>query len=182
MVDPIAALFTCASSLGDDELILVLDALLTEAENYPGTVPGRPCASRSEIAARLDEWGRFAGCARVRAALAEAREGVESPKETETRLLIVRAGLPEPVVQFEVRDGRRLVARVDLAYPALKIAIEYEGDGHRTDKRQWRRDIQRQRELEDRGWTVIRLTQLDLSAPESIVARISRALASATLG
>lgn len=80
------------------------------------------------------------------------------------------------------RDGadlERLVARVDLAYPELKIAIEYEGDGHRTDKRQWRRDIQRQRDLEDRGWTVIRLTELDLARPESVVARISRAIARA---
>lgn len=110
--------------------------------------------------------------------VAPGRIGVESPKETETRLLLVDAGLPEPVVQHEVRDGRRLVARIDLAYPQWKIAIEYEGDGHRTDAAQWRRDIQRQRELEDRGWIVVRITQLDLTdGSAALLRRIRRAIA-----
>lgn len=87
-------------------------------------------------------------------------------------------GLPEPVVQHEVYDGHRLVARVDLGYPESKVAIEYEGDEHHTDKKQWRRDIQRQRELEARGWIVIRLTQEDLNMPIALIARIRHALAS----
>ena len=87
------------------------------------------------------------------------------------------AGMPEPVVQHEVFDGGRRIARIDLAYPELRIAIEYEGDGHRTDKEQWRRDIQRQRDLEDRGWIVIRLTQRDLhEGRESLITRIRRAI------
>ncbi|WP_147375385.1 hypothetical protein [Jiangella rhizosphaerae] len=32
------------------------------------------------------------------------------------------------------------LARPDLSYPHLKIAIEYDGDHHRTDQRQWRHD------------------------------------------
>ena len=80
-------------------------------------------------------------------------------------------------MQFEVKDGTRLIARTDLAYPHWRIAIEYEGDGHRTDKAQWRRDISRQRELEQRGWIVIRLTQLDLAKPEPFLARIRAAVA-----
>ena len=83
-------------------------------------------------------------------------------KETETRLLLVNAGMREPEIQFEVRVGRRLVARTDLAYPELKTAIEYEGDGHRRSKEQWRIDIRRQRELVAHGWIVVRLTQADL--------------------
>ena len=75
-----------------------------------------------------------------------------------SRLMIVAAGIPEPVVQWEIRSDGRFIARVDLAYPELKIAIEYEGDGHRTERAQWRIDIRRQRDLEDEGWIVIRLT------------------------
>lgn len=72
-----------------------------------------------------------------------------------------------------------LIARIDLAYPELKIAIEYEGDGHRTNKKQWRIDIQRQRDLEARGWIVIRLTELDLrDDAKSLIARIRGAIAS----
>lgn len=163
VVDPIAAFFSAASTLTVAQAVVVIDALVTTFHDYPGLGPGRPMATLPEIAARLVEWGRFLGSGTIRAALPFARERVESPKETETRLLLTAAGLPEPIVQFVIRDRGRFIARVDLAYPALKIAIEYEGDGHRTDRQQWRIDIRRQRELEARGWIVIRLTEADLA-------------------
>ena len=177
VVDPLAAVFSCADDLSFDDAVVVLDALLTRSDSYPGLRPGRPVFTVEEIEDRLSLWRRFPGRNTIRAALRSARPGVESPKETETRLLLVRAGLPEPVVQHEIIDGRRLIARADLAYPELKIAIEYEGDGHRTSKDQWRRDIRRQRDLEDRGWLVIRLTELDLAdRASSVISRIRRAL------
>lgn len=180
-VDPIAALFTVARELTVDEAVVVMDALLTAADNYPGLLPGRPAFTRAQLEKRLAQWRRFPGSATIRDASPLARERVESPKETETRLMLVRAGLPEPVVQHEVWDGARLIARPDLSYPDLKIAIEYEGDGHRTDPAQWRRDIQRQRDLEDRGWIVIRLTQRDLrEGRDSLLARVRGAIASRT--
>lgn len=181
VVDPLAALFTIADELNIEETVIVLDALLTSADGYPGLIPGRPVHTVDDIESKLRLWRAFPGHRTIRAALPLARERVESPKETETRRLITRAGLPEPVVQHEVRDGGRLIARSDLAYPDLRIAIEYEGDGHRTDKTQWRRDIQRQRDLEDRGWLVVRLTQHDLEAgAEALLSRIRRAILSRT--
>jgi len=184
VLDPVATLFTCASALSVTEAVMMLDALVTDADNYPHLRSiGGPLATLDEVARRLAEWGRFAGCATIRAALPLAREHVESPKETETRLMLLDGGLPEPVVQFVVRDEGRFIARVDLAYPELRIAMEYEGDGHRTDKAQWRIDIQRQRELEDRGWQVIRLTQLDLGAGRgAVLARIRHAIAARSRG
>lgn len=133
-------------------------------------------STRDEIIRRLGEWRKFPGCRTIRTALSRARERVESPKETETRLLLVDSGLPEPVVQYEVWADGRMLGRTDLAYPELKVAFEYEGDGHRTDKEQWRGDIQRQRHLEGQGWIVIRLTQADLDEPELLVAGIRRAI------
>jgi very-short-patch-repair endonuclease len=180
-VDAVAAVFSCASELTLLDAVVLIDALLTDADNYRELVGGRPFATRADLERRLAEWGRFPGSGTVRKALRLARERVESPKETETRLLIRAAGFAEPVVQHEVRDGGRLVARPDLSYPDLKIAIEYEGDGHRTDKAQWRRDIQRQRDLEDRGWIVIRLTQADLDeGGAGLFARLRGAIASRT--
>ncbi|MGB3730376.1 endonuclease domain-containing protein [Microbacterium sp.] len=178
VVDPVAAVFSCAEHLAVPDAVKLLDALLTDADNYPGLKQKRPLYTLADIEARLRSWNRFKGSATIREALPRARPQVESPKETETRLAIVDAGMPEPVVQFAEYDGRRLVARIDLAYPEWKIAIEYEGDGHRVDKAQWRRDIQRQRELEDRGWIVIRLTQADLRRPSEFLARIRREIAS----
>lgn len=178
-VDPVAALFMCAAALTEDQVVIALDALISATDNYPGLRAGRPPLTVADIEQRLQVWGHFPGSRRVRDALSRAREGVESPKETETRLLIVAAGLPEPVVQHEVYENGLLIARCDMAYPDLKITIEYEGDGHRTSRDQWRRDIQRQRELEDLGWTVIRVTQLDLAGdPGPLLDRIRRARSS----
>lgn len=178
VIDPVAALFTCAATLTVTQAVIVLDALLTTASNYPDLGPGRPLSTRSEITRRLEEWERFRGRATIRAALPQARELVESPKETETRLLLIDSGLPEPVVQHEVWVDGQFLGRTDLAYPEWKIAFEYEGDGHRTDKDQWRKDIQRQRCLESAGWIVIRLAQADLDEPELLIARVRSAIAS----
>ncbi|KDA04783.1 hypothetical protein DC31_04440 [Microbacterium sp. CH12i] len=178
VVDPVAALFTCAGELTLDDAVVAIDALITTADDYPDLVRLSPLSTLTAITKRLELWGRFPGCGVIRRALPLARERVESPKETETRLLLRAAGLPEPVVQHEVRDHGHFVARVDLAYPESKIAIEYEGDGHRVDKKQWRIDIQRQRDLEDHGWIVIRLTEADLAdGGATLLLRIRRALA-----
>lgn len=141
-------------------------------------VPTAPCTLSRRSTDGCGSGGASPGV-RARAALPAVRATVESPKETETRLLIVAACLPEPVVQHEIRRDGMVIARSDLAYPELRIAIEYEGDGHRTDRNQWRRDIQRQRELEDIGWIVIRVTQLDLDdGGRMLLDRIRRAIAS----
>lgn len=178
VLDPVGTLFMCAERLTLEHTLVMADAVLSTSANYPGRLPGTPPTTADDLRRRLITWGRFRGCVNVREALELARPGVESPKETVTRLLLHDARLPEPTIQHEVFDGERFVARVDLAYPEKKVAIEYEGDGHRTGREQWRRDIQRQRALEDLGWTVIRLTQADLMAPAAFLARVRRALAS----
>lgn len=67
------------------------------------------------------------GAARLRLALPQIREGVESPRETVTRLALAGAGFPEPVVAHDVFQDGRFLGRVDLAYPKFRIAIEYDG-------------------------------------------------------
>jgi hypothetical protein len=176
-VDPVSALFLCAREFVSVPMVVALDALLTSSDAYPGLRTGRPVATTESIDRQLTRWGRFPGCGRIRDALPLARPGVESPKETETRLLLRSFGLPEPAIQHVVSVDGRFLARVDLAYPECRIAIEYEGDGHRTDRDQWRIDIRRQRDLEDHGWLVIRVTELDLrDGGAALAARVHRAL------
>ena len=182
VVDPIAAFFSAAATLTVAQAVVVIDALVTTFHEYPGLGPGRPMATLVEVGERLAQWRRFPGSGVVRAALTLSRERVESPKETETRLLIMAARLPEPVVQFVVRRAGRFIGRVDLAYPELKIAIEYEGDGHRVDRRQWRSDIRRQRELEAAGWIVIRVTEADLADGGESLLRVLRRAVTARKG
>ena len=67
----------------------------------------------------------------------------------------------------------------DLAYPRERIAFEYEGDVHRTDRATWMRDLTRRERMEAAGWRVIRVTAADVFAhPDALVARVRRILAS----
>lgn len=65
---------------------------------------------------------------------------------------------------------------MDLAYEDQRIAVEYEGDHHRTDRAQWHKDVHRQGRLEDLGWRVIRVTASDLATPATLLTRVRRAL------
>lgn len=43
---------------------------------------------------------------------------------------------------------------LDLAWPEFKVAVEYDGDHHRTSKTQWRRDQEKRGMLVGRRWLV----------------------------
>jgi hypothetical protein len=122
--------------------------------------------------------GRRVGIDNLRRALPSIRTGSASPKETHTRLALVDAGLPEPVLAHEVFDeAGSFVARLDLAYPERRVAVEYEGEHHMTDPAQWAKDIARYERLAALGWTVIRVTKDDLRLHRrALVARVTGAL------
>ncbi|UVI35881.1 hypothetical protein [Brevibacterium spongiae] len=96
---------------------------------------------------------------RVGEALALIRPDVDSPRETELRLWIMSVGLPEPEIHPQICcEQLKATIRPDLGYPAARLAIEYESDFHRTDRRQWDIDIERENALAHEGWTLIRVT------------------------
>ena len=98
--------------------------------------------------------GRHAVAARRAASY--ARDGVDSPRESRLRLLIVLAGLPEPIINFKIRDEDGAVLyRFDLSFPGLKIVVEYDGRQHAESSRQWRADIRRREWLDNHGWRLI---------------------------
>ncbi|GMM96292.1 hypothetical protein [Microbacterium sp. MTN4-26] len=93
----------------------------------------------------------------LRRALAEARDGVRSPRETRLRLLLVRAGLPEPEINWVLRDHRGVfVAELDLAYPRWKVTPEYDGRVHAEDAAQFARDADRWEAIRRAGWRHVR--------------------------
>jgi hypothetical protein len=101
----------------------------------------------------------------------------ESPKESELRTLVVLADLPRPAVNATIRspDGR-FIARVDLLFEEYGEVLEYQGDHHRTDVAQWRRDRTRESELESLGLHVTEVTAADLRQPRALVERVARNL------
>lgn len=123
------------------------------------------------------ERARWPGVCSLRELLMLVDGRTESPMETRLRLLLHDADAPPPVPQFEVRDdGGHFLARVDLAYPQWRIALEYEGDHHR-EKAQFRRDIARVNALRQAGWLVLRFTADDvLRHPERVVQHVLAAI------
>jgi very-short-patch-repair endonuclease len=109
-------------------------------------------------------------------ALAHAHRRAESPMETRLRMLIVRAGLPRPEVQWVVQDDdTRTAVWLDLAWPDLLIGVEYEGQGH-ADADQVLRDVGRYTALVDKGWRIYRYTKREiLHRPGLIIAQLTRA-------
>ncbi|WNV74869.1 hypothetical protein [Geodermatophilus sp. DSM 44513] len=101
--------------------------------------------------------------------LADAR--AESPQESRLRVLLALAGLLA-VPQHTVRDGAgRFVARVDLAFPEHRVAVEYDGAWH-GDPGQLGRDRRRLNELVAAGWTVLHVTAADLHRPDELISRV----------
>ena len=100
-----------------------------------------------------------------------------SPMETRLRMLIVQAGLPRPEVQWAVQDERtRTAVWLDLAWPDLKIGIEYEGQDHHTEPARVLRDVGRYTGLVDGGWRIYRYTKFEiLRRRDLIVAQLTRA-------
>ncbi|HWI34278.1 MAG TPA: hypothetical protein VNS83_08195 [Lapillicoccus sp.] len=103
------------------------------------------------------------------AALAEraaglVRAGVDSPPESRLRMLILLAGLPEPSVNYIIRDQDtgEWLRRFELAYEELRIAIEYEGRQHRDDDEIWAADIDRREDLDRRAWRVVQVVSAGL--------------------
>ena len=76
-------------------------------------------------------------------------------------------------------EGTAWLARPDLCWPDVKVALEYDGDTHRTTRKQWRDDIARREVLEDHGWVLVVVTADDLrDRPGVIVRRVERRLRS----
>ena len=113
----------------------------------------------------------------ARRAAAYVRERVDSPMETRLRLLLVLAGLPEPEVNRDLRDELGFLMRLDLCYPELKLAIEYDGQQHLTSTSQWERDVQRRNDLVARGWVLITVTSTGIyRKPQETITRVWEAL------
>jgi hypothetical protein len=101
------------------------------------------------------------GLKALRAVLPLVDGGAESPQETVARLALIDAGLPAPQTQVEVfGEYGEFVARIDMAYDAVKVGIEYDGPQHWTDPAVRQRDIDKQFELTRLGWSIIRVSRL----------------------
>lgn len=169
VTSPLATWADLSTMLGRLDLLAAADFLC--AGSPPRYHPAELITAAAQRAGRR-------GSRVLREVAGLARAGVASPKETETRLLLLDAGFPEPVVAFEVADATlEHPLHPDLSWPEYRVCIEYEGERHRTDRARFRSDITRRERLEDLGWRVIRITDDDLGAGRNeFVWRVRKAL------
>jgi hypothetical protein len=172
ITQPERLLLELAGILSLDDLIIAGDALVRR-KRAPTTLETiRSTAAESDAR----------GIRQVRRALQHMRAGTDSPMETRLRLLIVRAGLPEPVIGHTIHDANGdFVGTPDLAYVPQRIAIEYEGAVHRDDPRVFAEDILRRELMQEVDWYVIRvISDHVFKSPQWLVGRIARILAQRT--
>jgi hypothetical protein len=176
--------------ISPDEIVVVA--------GIPVTTPTRTAfdigrhQSRASAIARLDALARASsfsmpdvlalsrrypgvrGTRRLKAALPLVDAGAQSPKETWLRLLLIDDGLPTPRTQIPVLDDDYVAAYLDMGWERYKVAVEYDGEQHRTDRRQYVKDIRRRELLEELGWIVIRVVAGE--SPVSVLRRVYAAL------
>ena len=114
---------------------------------------------------RLDEL--HGGRSRALRAVLDAWNGDALPDGVaEMRLVrrLLAVGLPQPVRQHEVHDKGQFVARVDLAYPDHRLAIELDGFRWHAGRRPFRGDRLRRNRIEAAGWRLLETAPDDIDA------------------
>ncbi|WIM86267.1 hypothetical protein PT015_15270 [Candidatus Mycobacterium wuenschmannii] len=183
---------TWSDSLGDDEVQTIAGMLVTTpartaldiACRYPfeKAVAAIDALARAanlkpaDIDLLAERYKGRRGIRQARRALQLVDAGAESPRETWLRLLLIRAGFPRPQTQIPVHDEYgQLIAVLDMGWEDVKLAVEYDGDQHRTDRRQFNKDIHRLEDVTELGWVVVRVTAEDTEG--GVVGRVRAAQA-----
>jgi very-short-patch-repair endonuclease len=149
------------------------DALDTAFRRDP-TVIQRVTTRHLEVARR----GRR-GTTKLRALLQErgyVGDKVDSGFERRALRLVRSGGLPEPVLQHQVRD-REFVAYLDLAWPDAMVAMECDSVAHHLSVQAFEHDRSRRRRLIALGWTILEFTYAEVTRnPAMVLAELNRYL------
>jgi very-short-patch-repair endonuclease len=135
-----------------------------------------PLASRADLVEAVERHGSRSGCAELRESLALLDDHAESPKESELRVIVVRAGLTGIAVNLPITTSDGYRYRADLAFPRKKTIIEYQSRFHESPLN-FRADMTRISRLEADGWVIIQVNNDDLANPDELVRRVLRVLA-----
>jgi hypothetical protein len=162
---PIPAWLSACAELDLVQAVAAADRLIQLGHATPGQV----------MDAAADHAGR--GCRLARRAAGLARSEVDSPKESELRLLLVLAGLPEPRCNPRIGTEREPIGRMDLVLDPYRLIAEYDGEQHRTDPWQWARDIARHEAAVNAGYLIIRVTAGRMLHPREIATTVHARLA-----
>lgn len=134
--------------------------------------------SRNEIEITVSEQRGRRGIVAVRELLPVADGRAESPMESEARLVMVDHALPPPELQYPIHGGDGELWRVDFAWPAARLAAEYESIDWHAGRAEMLRDKKRLAKIQELGWTVIPIVMHDVRLePDRLANRIATHLA-----
>lgn len=137
-----------------------------------------PAAWRAEFCAsigtRLEHRPDWRGTLRAAQLLELVTGKAASPPESWLRLLVVEAGFPPPVMQFEICDlSGRLRYVLDQSWPQLRVALEY--DGYEAHEDRALDDLRRDEDLARRGWITVRARADDFRDPSRLLRELDEA-------
>jgi very-short-patch-repair endonuclease len=161
---PLRTAFDCLRWLRPTEGLVVADALthagLVDLPQLAAYFAGKRRLRNLRIGERLLEF---------------VEPLTESPMETRLRMLLINGGLPRPEPQHEVRDHLNVFAgRLDLAYPGIRLGIEYDGADHWKQRRE---DDRRRDAIRACDWEVCVFSADDVFlTPDATVAAVRRLL------
>ncbi|MDY6054587.1 hypothetical protein [Micrococcus sp.] len=141
-----------------EDLVAAGDHCLKRPWTPAGRLP--PLATPDSLQRTLQQMGRFVGRSAAREAIELVRVGADSPTETQVRLSLIEAGLPEPELQLVIDPSDPRSPEADLGYRSLRLAIQYDGVTHLTPEQQ-ARDARRERYCQERAWLAVRVTHDD---------------------
>lgn len=123
----------------------------------------------------VDRYSGARGMKTLRKALGLMDGGAQSPKETWLRLLLMNH-FPRPRTQIPLLNDRGVpIIYLDMGWEDVKIAVEYDGAHHQSDRRQYVWDEGRMRVIHAREWLHVKVINED--SADDIVARVKRAWA-----
>jgi hypothetical protein len=174
VTDVVSTWCALAPSLPLDQLIMVGDSVVRRV---------KPLAAITDLRAAVLARSGQRGAKKLREALELVRSGTDSRRETQLRLAIVRAGLPEPEVNAVIRNSYGAqIALGDLVFRRSRVLVEYDGGHHQSDLAQYLHDVDRLNDVAQEAWQVVRINKshMRLNAYPAI-ARIRAALSRAAL-
>lgn len=157
-------LVDCAMSLGPLGGLVVADAAL------------RAGADRDRCRALLASMAGRRGTRVGRAVVELADGGAESPRETATRYVMLRSGMPAPETQIHITTpiGDYWA---DLGWRDLRLLVEYDGIGKYAEaagaSEVLLRERRRQDAVQEQGWRFLRLTREDFGRTDTIMRRLT---------
>ena len=180
---PVEALVVVAPKLSHWRIIACLDAMMSWQFTIPGTgvTAELPRTVIEECLSHLPPHALAVNA--VRRGLREAQESCFSAMETLTRMIALHEGLPPPHLNYPVEvNGRTFY--LDLAWPELKVAVEYNGRVHAEEVDDYRDEMYRFALIRDSGWDLTLLVKGDLEEPDrrwKWVERVRRATSSSSV-